>query len=105
MKILPMGCAVVLLIWGVAAAQDSKSAAKKPNSPNSQEEEAKSAKVVTTPSGLKYQDLVEGTGASPKDGDTVVVHYTGWLLSWRKFDSSVDRHEPLSFQLGRSQVI
>lgn len=63
------------------------------------------AKTVTTPSGLKYVDLVVGTGPLPKAGDTVIVHYTGWLTNGKKFDSSVDRNQPFSFVLGRGQVI
>lgn len=66
---------------------------------------APASKTVTTPSGLKHEDLVVGTGPSPKEGDTVVVHYTGWLTNGKKFDSSVDRNQPFSFVLGRAQVI
>ena len=47
--------------------------------------------VITTPSGLQYVEVAEGTGASPKTGDTVSVHYTGRLTSGKKFDSSHDR--------------
>lgn len=61
--------------------------------------------VVTTPSGLKYVDLKEGTGASPKKGQNVTVHYTGTLEDQTKFDSSRDRNEPLSFKIGVGQVI
>ena len=53
-------------------------------------------------SGLKYLDLVEGTGDVPKPGDTVRVHYTGWLddfNSEKKFDSSYDRRSPLVFKV------
>jgi peptidylprolyl isomerase len=61
---------------------------------------------VTTPSGLKYTDLVVGTGPSPQRGQTAVVHYTGTLLSdGTKFDSSRDRGEPYSFPLGAGRVI
>lgn len=63
------------------------------------------SKEVTTPSGLKYIDEVVGTGASPKSGQTVKVHYTGWLLDGKKFDSSVDRGEPFQFVIGIGQVI
>jgi peptidylprolyl isomerase len=62
-------------------------------------------KKVTTASGLQYVDMVEGTGATPKTSQTVVVHYTGWLTDKTKFDSSVDRNEPFSFVLGQGQVI
>ncbi|MBA2451004.1 MAG: FKBP-type peptidyl-prolyl cis-trans isomerase [Chloroflexi bacterium] len=60
---------------------------------------------VTTPSGLKYTDLVVGSGAEPKPGQTAVVHYTGWLLDGTKFDSSKDRGQPFSFPLGQGRVI
>lgn len=63
------------------------------------------ANVVTTPSGLKYTELKEGTGATPKKGQTVVVHYTGTLEDGTKFDSSRDRGQPFSFKLGVGQVI
>ncbi|MGW8282103.1 MAG: FKBP-type peptidyl-prolyl cis-trans isomerase [Gemmatimonadota bacterium] len=58
-----------------------------------------------TPSGLYFQDLVEGTGLAAREGHVVSVHYTGWLPTGDKFDSSVDRGEPYSFQLGRRDVI
>ncbi len=64
-----------------------------------------STKAVTTPSGLQYEDLAVGAGASPQTGQTVVVHYTGWLTDGTKFDSSVDRGRPFEFSIGRGQVI
>lgn len=63
------------------------------------------ANVVTTPSGLKYTDITEGTGATPQTGQTVVVHYTGTLENGKKFDSSRDRNQPFKFKLGVGQVI
>ncbi len=65
----------------------------------------KEGKVTTTQSGLKYEDLKEGEGPAAKKGDTVEVHYTGWLTDGKKFDSSVDRGEPFSFPLGAGRVI
>lgn len=62
--------------------------------------DAGSGKTVTTPSGLKYEDIKVGTGPSPKLGDTVTVHYTGTLTDGTKFDSSRDRGEPAQFRLG-----
>src|SRR5438093_1419017 len=61
--------------------------------------------VVQTATGLEYVEILEGTGAQPKAGDSVSVHYTGWLKSGQKFDSSHDRGQPLVFLLGRGRVI
>ncbi|MDY0385369.1 MAG: FKBP-type peptidyl-prolyl cis-trans isomerase [Geobacter sp.] len=61
--------------------------------------------MTTTASGLKYVDLVVGTGASPVRGKQVKVHYTGTLENGTKFDSSVDRRQPFSFVIGVGQVI
>jgi len=60
---------------------------------------------VTTPSGVQYRDLAPGAGAAAKKGDTVEVHYTGWLTNGKKFDSSLDRKEPFVFKLGVGKVI
>ncbi|MDM7915292.1 MAG: FKBP-type peptidyl-prolyl cis-trans isomerase [Candidatus Eisenbacteria bacterium] len=63
------------------------------------------ARMVTTKTGLKYVDVVEGTGPSPSAGQKVSVHYTGWLADGTKFDSSVDRGQPFQFVLGQGMVI
>lgn len=63
------------------------------------------ANAVTTPSGLKYVELKEGTGATPQPGQTVEVHYIGTLENGTKFDSSRDRGQPFSFKIGIGQVI
>jgi FKBP-type peptidyl-prolyl cis-trans isomerase len=62
-------------------------------------------KTVTTDSGLKYVELKEGNGATPKTGERVVVHYTGTLEDGTKFDSSRDRNSPFEFKIGVGQVI
>ncbi len=72
-----------------------------PDAPTTVEE----ADYVTTESGLKYHDLAVGEGASPETGQTVTVHYTGWLEDGTKFDSSLDRREPFTFNIGLRQVI
>ena len=78
--------------------------------------------TITTPSGLQYQEVRVGSGATARAGQDVAVHYTGWLLDRRvrqdvvvhyragcptgsKFDSSHDRGKPFTFGLGRGQVI
>jgi peptidylprolyl isomerase len=66
-------------------------------------------KPMTTASGLQIIDSKVGTGASPKTGQTCVMHYTGWLYEngqkGKKFDSSVDRNEPFEFPIGQRKVI
>jgi peptidylprolyl isomerase len=65
--------------------------------------------VTTAPSGLKIIDIKVGTGPMPRTGQTCVMDYTGWLyengVKGKKFDSSVDRHEPFEFKIGVHQVI
>jgi FKBP-type peptidyl-prolyl cis-trans isomerase FkpA len=61
--------------------------------------------LTTTSTGLQYKDVIVGSGAEAKPGDTVSVHYTGWLTNGTKFDSSVDRGQPFSFTLGQGRVI
>lgn len=63
-------------------------------------ENKKKPGITTTASGLQYQVLKEGTGAIPKADQTVVAHYTGTLLDGTKFDSSVDRGQPLEIPVG-----
>jgi peptidylprolyl isomerase len=63
------------------------------------------APPVVLRDGLQYTDITVGTGAVPKKGQTVIVHYTGWLEDGKKFDSSRDRSRPFSFVLGTGDVI
>ena len=71
--------------------------------------DAQSAKPVTTSSGLQIIDTQVGTGATPKTGQTCVMHYTGWLYEngakGKKFDSSLDRGQPFEFPIGQRRVI
>jgi FKBP-type peptidyl-prolyl cis-trans isomerase len=90
------GLLVVAAAFGVAALTAVETRAQ---------DKKEKGKVVTTDSGLKYEDLKEGTGEAAKKGDTVEVHYTGWLTDGKKFDSSLDRNEPFSFRLGAGMVI
>jgi peptidylprolyl isomerase len=63
------------------------------------------ANLQTTASGLQYSIDKPGTGAKPQTGQTVSVHYTGWLTDGTKFDSSRDRRQPLEFPVGAGRVI
>lgn len=60
---------------------------------------------VKTASGLQYWDIKAGTGAAAKVGSHVTVHYTGWLTTGKKFDSSVDSHQPFDFTIAQGDVI
>jgi peptidylprolyl isomerase len=65
--------------------------------------------TITTPSGLQIVDGKVGNGATPKTGQTCVMHYTGWLyqggVKGKKFDSSLDRGQPFEFPIGLGHVI
>jgi len=61
--------------------------------------------TTKSPSGLTIEDLVPGDGATATAGQSVTVHYTGWLTNGDKFDSSKDRNDPFVFHLGAGQVI
>jgi FKBP-type peptidyl-prolyl cis-trans isomerase len=69
------------------------------------DDKKKDEKVIKTDSGLQYVDQKVGDGKEAKKGDTVVVHYTGWLKDGKKFDSSLDRKKPFDFKLGAGEVI
>ncbi len=68
-------------------------------------ENKKKENIVVMENGLKYTIDVEGKGLEAKKGDKVIVHYTGWLMDGTKFDSSKDRNQPFTFQLGGGSVI
>jgi peptidylprolyl isomerase len=67
------------------------------------------SKMQKSPSGLQWEDVKVGTGATPKASQTCVMHYTGWLwedgAKGKKFDSSVDRGTPFEFPLAQGRVI
>ena len=67
--------------------------------------ETATGEVLTTATGLQYIDLSVGSGSAPETGNNVSVHYTGYLMSGKKFDSSVDRNSPFTFVIGFGQVI
>ena len=88
--------AAALLLAALPANADEKS------------EKKGESKMEKTPSGLQYEDVVVGTGAQPKSGQTCVMHYTGWLwengAKGKQFDSSVGKR-PFEFPLGMGRVI
>ena len=67
--------------------------------------EATTNEAQSTKSGLQFIEIQEGTGVSPATGNKVTVHYTGYLMNGKKFDSSVDRNQPFTFVIGYGQVI
>jgi len=83
--------------------------AKQNKTHNTKQEGTRTMTRQKTNSGLEYEVITEGTGESPKKGQHVTVHYTGWLEEGgkpgKKFDSSVDRGEPFTFVIGVGQVI
>jgi len=95
---LAAACAVLAVAASFAVADEKKDEGTKME-----------YKWQMSPTGLKYQDLKEGDGPTPKNGQTCVVHYTGWLWEGgekgKKFDSSVDRGQPFEFTLGMGRVI
>lgn len=70
---------------------------------------AKPTRVIGKPhvtaDDLEYRDIKVGTGAVATPGKNVTVNYTGWLTNGKKFDSSLDRHQPFTFKLGNGDVI
>jgi FKBP-type peptidyl-prolyl cis-trans isomerase len=104
---------VLILIFMVVAATLSiaqTAPAKKPVKianvrPNTKAPTKVTGDGVKTESGLQYWDITEGAGKVAKEGDGVRVHYTGWLTTGKKFDSSVDAGRPFTFVLGNGEVI
>ena len=91
---------ISLIIMGGVLAMTSGQAQTNNSSPTKVD-----GKPTKTASGLEYWDIKAGTGDLAVKGKPVRVHYTGWLTSGKKFDSSVDRGEPFVFPLGGGQVI
>jgi peptidylprolyl isomerase len=99
MKVISRMCAVLLAACAVTIASGATAQKPKPKAPASKGKTT-TEKFVKTKSGLQYRDIVVGKGASPKMGDTVKVHYTGWFTNGKQFDSSRGG-PPAEFKLGR----
>jgi peptidylprolyl isomerase len=104
LSMLLTGAAIALVALPVSADEKVQTTASA-----AAPEKKKESKMVTTPSGLKYEDTKEGTGPSPKNGQKCSMHYTGWLweneTKGKKFDSSLDRGAPFEFRIGQGEVI
>ncbi len=100
---------IIIVLIAIAAALAYAQTATRKAAPVKKVDTSTPTKVngdgTTTADGLKYWDIKVGTGATAAAGQTVTVHYTGWLTNGKKFDSSVDRNEPFQFGLGQHQVI
>jgi len=95
------------IVLALAVAVFAQTAAHKPVTPRPPSTNAPTKVTgdgVKTPSGLQYWDIKVGTGAEAKSGQKVKVHYTGWLTTGKKFDSSVGG-QPFEFTLGQREVI
>lgn len=92
---------VLLIIIVVYSVVDNGSKKEMTNSPMVDP----NIEIITTSSGLQYQEIEIGEGQTAKAGDAISVHYTGWLEDETKFDSSVDRDTPFDFNLGVGSVI
>jgi|SRR5579862_5623624 FKBP-type peptidyl-prolyl cis-trans isomerase len=97
--------ALMLTLLAVFVAASGCGSSNKSSAPSTSSPIKVSGQPTTTPSGLQYWDIVAGTGATATPGSMVKVHYSGFLTSGQKFDSSRDRGEPFSFPLGGGQVI
>ena len=93
------------ILWGAAVLGAAVLAAGPAAAAEAKPAKSDEGKVVRLHDGLQYEDLKVGEGAQPKVGQTVSVHYTGWLTNGKKFDSSVDRGRPFEFALGEGHVI
>jgi FKBP-type peptidyl-prolyl cis-trans isomerase len=104
------GLILIFMVLAVTLSIAQTAPAKKPMKtanvrPNTKAPSKVTGDGVKTESGLQYWDITEGTGKAAKEGDGVRVHYTGWLTTGKKFDSSVDAGRPFTFMLGNGEVI
>ena len=111
MRKSPIVGVIVFALGGNFAAAQTAPPAKKPTRkpvvvrPNTKAPTKVTGDGVKTESGLQYWDITVGNGQVAKEGDRVRVHYTGWLTTGKKFDSSVDAGRPFTFALGNGEVI
>jgi FKBP-type peptidyl-prolyl cis-trans isomerase len=97
--------AFVVMVALAAVVVVAQSAARKSAASSTSAPTKVTGDGVKTDSGLIYWDIRVGNGAEAKEGSHVRVHYTGWLTSGKKFDSSVDAGKPFDFTIGNGEVI
>ncbi len=111
LQLIRWGLPLLLFIFFIQCGSDAEkktdSEAKAQKSSQTQKKEPIEIpdEAVTTESGLQYMVIEEGNGPQPQKGQRVVVHYTGWTLDGKKFDSSRDREKPFKFDVGVGDVI
>jgi FKBP-type peptidyl-prolyl cis-trans isomerase len=96
---------IAIILTMVAVIVAAQTAARKSAAPNTNSPTKVTGEGVKTPSGLMYWDIRVGNGETAKEGSHVRVHYTGWLTTGKKFDSSVDAGKPFDFTIGNGEVI
>jgi len=94
-----------LALTGCNTADQTPAATTPAETPVAEAPAAQTGTPTAEVTELKVEDIKVGTGAEAKPGDTVSVHYTGWLADGTKFDSSKDSGQPFEFQLGQGMVI
>jgi FKBP-type peptidyl-prolyl cis-trans isomerase len=97
--------AIAIMFATTAGFVLAQSEAKKSTGPNTDAPTKVTGNGVKTDSGLQYWDIRVGNGDVAKEGSHVRVHYTGWLTTGKKFDSSVDAGKPFDFTIGNGEVI
>lgn len=97
--------AIAIILALAAGFVLAQTAARKPTVPNTTAPTKVTGEGVKTASGLIYWDIRVGNGEVAKEGSRVRVHYTGWLTTGKKFDSSVDANSPFDFTIGAGDVI
>jgi FKBP-type peptidyl-prolyl cis-trans isomerase len=105
MKYALMGVIILIVAVAAAAVAQTSPAKKAAPVPNTKSPTKVTGDGVKTDSGLQYWDIRMGNGETAKEGSHVRVHYTGWLTNGKKFDSSVDAHQPFDFTIGNGEVI
>jgi FKBP-type peptidyl-prolyl cis-trans isomerase len=96
---------VIAILALSTALMCAQTATHKPARPNTAAPSKVTGDGVKTEDGLQYWDIRVGTGAVAQSGSHVKVHYTGWLTTGKKFDSSVDANQPFDFTIGNGDVI